>query len=146
MKNKGSNVSPKEQTMSAVTWDHPAMSRASVREASVREEARPLHLTARGRRVVTALAVMLALVVGLLGGRATAASPEEGVPVDIYTVGSGETMWSIASSLTEPGADVRDTIDQLVRVNELSSSSLLAGQQLLVPVDLALFARGQIAV
>lgn len=131
MKNKGSNASTKEQAMSAVTWDHPAI----VGRASVREDVRPLHLTPRGRRVVTTLAVLLALVVGVLGGRAMAASPEEGVPVDVYTVGSGESLWSIASSLTDPGADVRDTVDELVALNELASSALSAGQQLLVPVD-----------
>jgi len=113
--------------MSAMTWEHGG---SMVRG----REARPLHLTARGRRVVTALAVVLALAVGLVGGRAMATSPEEGIAVDVYTVGAGETLWSIAAGRTAPGADVRDTMDALRDLNELSSSSLAAGQQLLVPV------------
>jgi len=83
---------------------------------------------------VTFLAVVVALVAGLVGGRAMASSPEQGVPVDVYTVGVGETLWSIASSRAAPGADVRDVIDDLKSLNELSSSSLAAGQQILVPV------------
>ena len=94
----------------------------------------PLHLTARGRRVVTALAIVLALAVGMVGGRAMASGPERGVEVDVYTVGSGETLWSIASTRSSPGQDVRDIVDELMSLNELRDSSLLAGQQLLIPV------------
>ena len=119
--------------MSAATWEHPVAIRRP-RPAPVGT----LHLTARGRRVITALALVLALAVGLVGGRAMAsgpvAGPAEGIAVDVYTVGSGETLWSIAASLVEPGADVRDAVDGLVRLNELPSTALAAGQQLLVPV------------
>ena len=116
--------------MSAMTWDHPV---AAGRGPMARDAA-PLRLTARGRRVVTTLAVLLALVVGLVGGRAMASSPEEGIAVDVYTVGAGETMWSIASGFAAPGSDVRDAVAELMDLNELSSSALAAGQQLLVPV------------
>ncbi|MDQ2623876.1 MAG: LysM peptidoglycan-binding domain-containing protein [Actinomycetota bacterium] len=116
--------------MSAATWEH---SGAMVGHPSARG-ARPLHLTPRGRRVVTAFAVGLALVVGLVGGRAMASSPEQGIAVDVYTVSSGETLWSIASSLAAPGVDVRDAVEDLMSLNELESSAIAAGQQLIVPV------------
>lgn len=126
--------------MSAITWEHGAAAPRHVvaRPVALRRPEtveRPLRLTARGRRLVTVLAVLLALAIGLLGGRAMASSPEEGVAVDVYTVGAGETLWSIASSLTAPGEDVRDVVDELMEINELVSPALQVGQQLLVPVE-----------
>jgi len=123
-----------EQTMSAITAEHVAFPVHAARRRPAREQA-PLHLTARGRRVVTVLAVVLALVVGLVGGRASASSPERGLEVDLYTVGAGETLWSIATAHAAPGADVRDVVDELMSLNELSGPSLVAGQQLVVPAD-----------
>jgi len=120
----------KEQTMSAMTVDLRSVPGYRV----ARSQERHLHLTPRGRRVVTSLAVGLALVVGLIGGRAMASSPDEGIAVDVYTVGAGETLWAIAAERSAPGTDVRDAVDDLMALNELSSSSLAPGQQLLVPV------------
>lgn len=127
------------RTMSAITIEQAVSFGARGRRAPRRDlsgpaQAGPLHLTPRGRRVVTILAVVLALAVGLVGGRATASSPEQGIAVDVYTVGAGETLWSIASAQTAPGEDVRDVVRELTALNELPSSSLAAGQQLLVPV------------
>lgn len=127
--------------MSAITIEQAVpfgsrVPRAARRAASGPEQRRPgpLRLTQRGRRVVTVLAVVLALAVGLVGGRATASSPEQGIAVDVYTVGAGETLWSIAAGQAAPGQDVRDVVHELTVLNELPSSSLAAGQQLLVPV------------
>ena len=131
-----------EQTMSAITFEHgPTFTVREARQRSVARDAAtsrrpeaPLHLTARGRRVVTVLAIVLALAVGMVGGRAMASGPERGVEVDVYTVGAGETLWSISSTQAAPGQDVRDVVDELMSLNELVDSSLVAGQQLLIPV------------
>lgn len=92
-----------------------------------------LTLTARGRRVVVAGAVTLALVGVLFGGRAVAGSPAEAVPVDTYTVSSGESLWAIATAYTAPQGDVRDTVGALMALNGLAGAGLRAGQQILVP-------------
>ena len=126
--------------MSAITFEHtlPLGARDSMRRPTVSagnaSAGRPLHLTRRGRRVVTSLAIVLALAVGLAGGRAMASSPEQGIAVDVYTVGSGETLWSIAAGQAAPGQDVRDVLHELMTLNELRDSALAAGQQLLLPV------------
>ena len=93
-----------------------------------------LRLTARGRRVVRAAAVLLVAGALLTGGRAVAETPAAPVAVDSYTVGSGETLWSIASAFTAPGEDVRETMDRLAELNGMAGSGLTAGQQILVPV------------
>lgn len=149
--------SRKEQTMSAITFEHgptfavgearqratdqrPTSQRPTAQGPSMpgstaaRRSDAPLHLTSRGRRVVTVVAIVLALAVGMIGGRAMASGPERGVEVDVYTVGTGETLWSIATAQSIPGQDVRDVVDDLMSLNELGDSSLLAGQQLLIPV------------
>ena len=54
--------------------------------------------------------------------------------LDTYTVGSGETLWSIAANLTPEGRDVRDTMAEIQNVNALTGSQLQAGQQILLPI------------
>lgn len=92
-----------------------------------------LRLTARGRWVLTVLAVLLVAPVVLWGGSALAGDGGAAVPVEPYTVVAGETWWSIASSIAEPGQDVRDVVRALQDLNGVSGALLHAGQQVLVP-------------
>lgn len=92
-----------------------------------------LRLTRRGRVVVTVLAVCLALAAGSVAQRATAGTPGVAVEVTSHTVVAGETLWRIASAITEPGEDVRAAVDQLMDLNGLESTGLQVGQQLLIP-------------
>lgn len=92
-----------------------------------------LTLTARGRRVLSAAAVVLALVVVLFGGRAVAGTPATALAVDTYTVSPGESLWTIASAYTASHEDVRDTVGELVELNGLVGGAVRAGQQILVP-------------
>lgn len=94
-----------------------------------------LHLTARGRWVVRSLAVVVAGVALLTGGRAVAEGPGAPVAVDTYTVGAGETLWSIAGAFAAPGEDVREVVDELTQLNGMAGSGLTAGDQILVPVE-----------
>ncbi|MFP5348095.1 MAG: LysM peptidoglycan-binding domain-containing protein, partial [Actinomycetes bacterium] len=84
--------------------------------------------------LLVGLAVLLAVV--LLGG-SPLAPPASGdmqrVALQQVTVLPGQTLWSIADS-TEPTGDIRDRIAEIRALNNLESSSLVAGQQLLVPL------------
>jgi len=51
---------------------------------------------------------------------------------DLVVVGAGETVWSIAAERTS--ADPRPRVDEILRLNHLSSPMLVPGQTLLVPV------------
>lgn len=101
----------------------------------------PLTLSARGRRLLRAAAVVsglgLVLVVALLGGGAMAGGSSDPMAVDTYTVSAGETLWVIASTYTAPHEDVRKTVGALVDLNRLSGSSLQAGEQILIPAEWA---------
>ena len=87
---------------------------------------------ARLRRTV-ALSVLV--LVGAVVAPQAFATDDAATPVELntYTVGSGESLWSIAANLTPEGRDVRDTMDQIVVLNALQSSQLQAGEQLVIP-------------
>ncbi len=86
-----------------------------------------------GRVIALVLAVMIAAIIGPQAF-AAGTGPVEPVVADSYTVGSGETLWGIASALTAPGQDVRDTVAEIQRLNAMSGGDLLAGEQIYVPV------------
>lgn len=83
----------------------------------------------RGVLMVVVLAVV-AIVAPQAFANDSAAAP---TVYDTYTVGAGDSVWSIASDLTPAGVDVRDVVSDILTLNEMSSSALQAGEQLLLP-------------
>ncbi len=87
---------------------------------------------ARARRaVVVAVLIAIAAVVGpqAFANDATAAPVE----LDTYTVSPGDTLWSIAGSITGAGEDLRDTVDLLKKLNAMGDATLIAGEQIVLP-------------
>lgn len=87
---------------------------------------------ARSRRVVLMAVVLAAAAV--FGPKAFAT--DEAAPpaqFETYTVGSGESLWSIAANLTPEGGDVRDVMLQIKHLNAMLGSQLQAGEQLYLP-------------
>src|SRR5690606_31406624 len=80
--------------------------------------------SARARRKGLARVALVAVLLAALAlvAPGALAGDESGATVihDTYTVAQGETLWSIASSLTAPGEQVRDTIQQLQDLNAIS--------------------------
>ena len=72
------------------------------------------------------------LAVLLLASSVWAESPP-GVATIGYTVAGGDTLWSIATDVTEPGADVRIVISQIRHINDLDNSIIRPGDLLLIP-------------
>ncbi|AEE45722.1 LysM peptidoglycan-binding domain-containing protein [Cellulomonas fimi] len=94
----------------------------------------PLRLTTRGRVVVVLLALLLCVAVSLVASRAAADSPVSGaMEVTRHVVLEGETLWALAEDVARPGEDVRDVVLELVRLNELPSAGLMAGQTIILP-------------
>ena len=52
------------------------------------------------------------------------------------TVTAGESLWSIAEQVA-PGADPRDVVDAIVRLNALEGVTVSAGQRLSIPAEYA---------
>ncbi|MDO5688486.1 MAG: LysM peptidoglycan-binding domain-containing protein [Pseudoscardovia radai] len=96
----------------------------------------PLRLTRRGRIVVSLVITALVFALaGLLGPVRSAYSREEPQRVEVYQVQPGDTLWEYAEQITPEGGDVRDTVRQIQKLNDMDTPTLYAGQRLVVPVD-----------
>lgn len=94
-----------------------------------------LRLTRRGRVVIAALALVAVALLAIVFGPSGAATGESGAsaPYATITVQPGQTIWEIAAA-ANPNGDIRDTVDQIIRLNALESASgLQMGAQLAVP-------------
>ena len=95
-----------------------------------------VRLTRRGRVAVllAALLTMAVLVVAL--GSSTTATGDAGdpVPTQTVTVQPGDTLWKLASD-ANPNGDIRQTVDDIMRLNSLvSASGLQMGSEVAVPI------------
>ena len=88
------------------------------------------------RRVSLALAVMFVLLAtsfAIISNQpATATDSQVSVSVQHATVASGESLWAVAERVA-PNVDPRDWIDQVIDLNALHGSDVVAGQRLVVP-------------
>lgn len=93
-------------------------------------------LTTRGKAVLSGIGVVALLLVGMgvwNGNVANSASSTQ--EVTSYVVRPGDTLWSYAQESTKPGEDVRETVQELIELNNLDSSAVTVGQRLVVPID-----------
>ena len=89
----------------------------------------PLRLTRRG---VVAVSAAVAVLAGFLLSAAALSAPASrvrGPAPAAVTVGTGDTLWSIATSLA-PGRDPRAEVATLQRLNHLTGSGLTPGEVL----------------
>lgn len=99
--------------------------------------ARPsVTLTRRGRLVVFVAALVTVLGLGVTVSAAvdTSAKPGEVPAGEVVVIQPGETVWQIASDI-HPGGDLRDTVDDIMRLNHLDSAAgLQIGTEIRLPV------------
>jgi LysM repeat protein len=99
----------------------------------------PLRLTRRGRVVVAVAAVLLLTALSLVvAGSALAtnhAAPSRAGEQHLtqVTVRPGQSLWSVAEA-ADPDADTRLVIQQIIKLNGLTGDTIVAGQQLWVPL------------
>ncbi len=105
----------------------------------------PTRLTTRGRLLLGASGLLVAL--SLLSAN-TALGSSEGVGAkgqsasargyESITVLPGESLWSIARQIAPDFSDLSlstgDIVGMIVEMNNLGSSDLVSGQELLIPV------------
>jgi LysM repeat protein len=132
--------------MSAVTnreWHHSAVSvsQNAVQPRSVifpdaRHSTKTvMKLTARGKAFfggLGAAALVMAAMAVWDGNVAQSAVPSQ--QVTSYVVRPGDTLWSYAQEVTKPGEDIRETVQQLMELNNMEVAAVNVGQRLVVPV------------
>jgi ABC-type oligopeptide transport system substrate-binding subunit len=94
-----------------------------------------VRLTRRGRRLVAALALGGAVVLGACisplladGDGGLRLAGERSVVVE-----PGDTVWSVAGEVAEGGQDVRVVVDAIEELNDLEDSVVVPGQVLRLP-------------
>ncbi|MGV8881931.1 MAG: LysM peptidoglycan-binding domain-containing protein [Rhodoglobus sp.] len=98
-----------------------------------------LRLTKRGRGVLMTVAatplVIAAFLFALNGTPATASLEGSSAGFTYLTVESGQSLWQLAEDLA-PTADPRDTIAEIMTLNQLESADVFAGQEIALPAHL----------
>ncbi|MFD5226898.1 LysM peptidoglycan-binding domain-containing protein [Microbacterium sp. NPDC058342] len=125
--------------MSTISIPTPALLRVPAVADGRSAQRTRLRLTARGRRLLVAVAAA-PLVVGiglsvLAGGSALASGDEVAeISFETVTVLPGDSLWSIATEVA-PEVDPRDVIDDIQRLNNLRSGSIQVGAEIAIPVQ-----------
>lgn len=92
-----------------------------------------VRLTRRGRLVLVVLVAALAFaLLSLVQVAAQAGNTSGAAAGTAWVVQPGETLWVIAERV-DPQSDPRETVARIVAMNDLPSSSVVAGQELVVP-------------
>lgn len=102
-------------------------------------QATRLRMTARGRRVLLAVAsvpLAVGIAFGVISGGAAIASNEGGASASFQTVMvvPGDSLWSIASKVA-PTADPRVVIEEITALNALEGATLQVGDELAIPAQ-----------
>ena len=98
-------------------------------------ESTVLRLTRRGRVAVLLAALLTLAVLVVALGPSTIATGEAGdaVPTQTVTVQPGDTLWKLATK-ANPNGDIRQTVDDIMRLNSLPTAHLPMGSEVAVPI------------
>jgi LysM repeat protein len=98
-------------------------------------ESTTLRLTRRGRVAVLLAALLTIAVLAVALGPSTTATGEAGdpVPTRTVTVQPGDTLWELATE-ANPNGDLRQTVDDIMRLNSLPTAHLPMGSEIAVPI------------
>lgn len=94
-----------------------------------------LRLTRRGRVAVLLAALLTVAVLVVALGSSTIAAGDAGdpVPTQTVTVQPGDTLWELATD-ANPNGDLRQTVDDIMRLNSLPTAHLPMGSEIAVPI------------
>lgn len=92
-----------------------------------------MRLTVRGKMVLAVLSIIiLSSVIFLSVNTGFATRKDSQVNYEFYTVKSTDTLWSIACEHTPQNKDVRETLYEIKKLNDITENDLAAGMRLAV--------------
>ena len=74
------------------------------------------------------------IMVSIFAVSAVSADADKTQSTCTITVCSGDTLWDIARSINTASMDVRKIVDDIIRLNKMTSSEIRIGTRLIVPV------------
>lgn len=78
------------------------------------------------KRFIRSMAIVIFLLVALFN--ISVAKSNEEAEIISYTITPGETLWSIAKEYTPYNKDIRQTIYEIEKLNNLDNATIYAGQ------------------
>ncbi len=91
-------------------------------------------MTARTNTLHRAAVLLIAVVVFFLLLASAVGAQNQVVPTAQHVIAAGETLWTIAGSVTPAGGDVRVTVADIRRLNDLEGTTIYPGDVLIVPI------------
>ena len=91
------------------------------------------------KKFVRSILIILGLTIAIILLISKASYSNKEVEYKTLCVSKGDTLWSIAKYNQESneyyrGKDVRYIINDLIKINELNGSNIIADQELIIPV------------
>lgn len=135
------NITPSRAARPIYTNDVPSRA-TKANQLSAR--AMNVRVRNRSRMWPAARIVFFLLAFALLFGGFTFmrsfASPEQAPPAaaaeSVFVVDSGDTLWSVATAVKPSSMDTQRAVHMLVKRNQLQSTTLVAGQMLIIPAEM----------
>lgn len=88
---------------------------------------------ANRKKFIRSMAILIFLLIGLFNISIANTDKKEAEIID-YTITPGETLWSIAGEYTPNSKDVRETIYEIKKLNNMTDSNIYAGQTIKIKI------------
>lgn len=88
---------------------------------------------ANRKKFIRSMAILIFLLIGLFNISIANTDKKEAEIID-YTITPGETLWSIAGEYTPNSKDVRETIYEIKKLNNMTTSNIYAGQTIKIKI------------
>ena len=94
---------------------------------------------ARRRRIFTRVTVLFSILAVMtaagISALTTAFARDTAVSYDTIIVASGDTLWDIAAKYNTSNRDIRTVVDNIMRVNGMTTTRICAGDKISIPVN-----------
>lgn len=88
------------------------------------------------RNRARALLILAFILVALCSKSFAKSNKQQEAEIITYTISRGDTLWNIAKEYTPSNKDIRQTIYEIEKLNNMSNASIYEGQQIQIKIEL----------